>query len=62
MTRRRLQPLGITWLRFIFGVSNAAQASMNGVYLALGGMQNSLVSMATPAIEYSANNYLGCAQ
>ena len=52
--RRRLQPLGITWLRSIFGVRNAAQASMNGVSLALGWMRKSLDSMATPAMEYSA--------
>ena len=53
-TRRRLAPLGRTWLSDIFGVRNAAHASTNPTSMELEGMRNIRPSIATPAIEYSA--------
>ena len=47
-TRRRWHPLGITWLRLIFGVRKAAQASINGVSRAFGCILNNLFSCSLP--------------
>ena len=49
--RRRLHPLGMTWLSSILGHKNAAHASMKGVSLEFDMIRNNLFSMATPAIE-----------